>query len=332
MVVTPDAVRAWGKHAHGSPLYAHLVEVIAGDEGLMRVLNRIEHLPQMNLLVGGVHYMLMRGFDPSLAAWYQSLVDDPLPVDQVDSAFRSFVLEHEEELVELGNTRYTQTNECRRCIALMPGVMTASFERFHLVEIGTSAGLNLAMDRYQYRFGDLEWGPYSTVLLEGEWRGRRFPLHDIEVVSRIGLDLNPILPADSDARQWLDALIWPEHTERRARLRHALDLVSGLDLELITGDALDTLPAVLDRIPSGEPVVVMNAFTLGQFTPEGRARVEEICETARLARPLHRVSMEVLDKEDDWARLSVASEGTPARIGQAQPHGEWIELWDQARP
>lgn len=332
MVVTPDGVRAWGNHAHGSPLYAHLVGVIAGDEEMMRVLNRIEHLPQVNLLVGGVHYLLMGGADQVLAGWYRSLVEDPLPVDDIDPVFRSFVLRHEDELVELGRTRYTQTNECRRGIALLPAVMTAGFDRFHLVEVGTSAGLNLALDLYHYRFGDLEWGPESTVVLEGEWRGHRVPLHAIDVLSRTGLDLNPIRPGDHDARLWLDALIWPEHLERRARLRHALEMVSGLGLEMVAGDALDTPPGVLGRFPEGEPAVVINAFTLGQFTSEGQARVEEICDTARARRPVHRVSMEVLDKEDEWARLAVSSEGSLVNIGQAHPHGEWVELWDQARP
>lgn len=332
MWVAPDGVRAWGKHAHGSPLYAHLVEIVANDGDLMRVLNRIEHLPQVNLLVGGVHYLLMRGADPTLAAWYPSLVDDPRAVDEVDAAFRSFVLGHEEELVALGNTRYTQTNECRRCIALLPAVMTAPFDAFHLVEIGTSAGLNLAMDRYHYVFGDLEWGPESTVVLEGEWRGRRFPLHDIEVLSRTGLDLNPISPDDTDAHRWLDALIWPEHAERRERLRAALKLVSGLSPTMVAGDALETLPEVLERLPAGEPAVVLNSFTLIQFTQEDRAKVEEICDGARSGRSVYRVSMEVLDKEDDWSRLAVADEGALVSIGQAHPHGEWVELTDQARP
>jgi hypothetical protein len=329
---TPEGVRDWGKHAHGSPLYAHLVEVIAADSEMMRVLNRITHLPQLNLLLGGVHHLLMGGADPRLAAWYASLVEDPLPVDQIDPVFRLFVLEHEEEIVELGSSRYTQTNECRRCIALLPGVMTAPFERFHLIEIGCSAGLNLALDRYHYRVGGLEWGPESTVLLEGGSRGAEIAFHEIEVLSRIGLDLNPILPGDTDSRQWLDALIWPEQSERRARLRHALELVSNLEVAMIAGDALDTLAPVMDRLPEGEPVMVMNAFALRQLTPEGRDRVEQICDIARSSRPVYRVSMEILDKADDWARVSVGSEGTPVQIGQAHPHGEWVEIWDQARP
>ena len=326
MWVTPEGVRDWGKHAHGSPLYAHLVEVIAADSELMRVLNRIEHLPHVNLLLGGVHYLLMGGADSELAGWYGSLVDNPLPAAEIDPIFRRFVLEHEEQIVELGNTRYTQTNECRRCIALLPAVMTAPFERFHLIEIGASAGLNLGLDRYHYRFGDQEWGPESPVLLEGETRGSEVPLHDVDVLSRTGLDLNPILSGDTDSQQWLDALIWPEQDERRARLLQALELVSSLGLEMVAGDALDILPGVLGQLPSGEPAIVMNAFTLGQLTLEARDGVEEICDMARAERPVYRVSMEILDRADEWAKVSVAGAGVPVPIGQAHPHGEWVEF------
>jgi hypothetical protein len=332
MWTSPEGVRAWGKHAHGSPLYAHLVEVVAADEELMRILHRIEHLPHVNLLLGSVQYLLLRGNDDHLTNWYASVVDDPFPVDEVDPVFRAFLLEHEEEIVALANTHYTQTNECRRCIALLPAVMTSPFDRFHLVEIGTSAGLNLALDRYHYDFGDLEWGPGSLVVLEGEWRGERIPLREIEVLSRTGLDLNPILPGDIEAQQWLDALIWPEQRDRRARLRDAMKLVSNLDVEMVTGDALETLPGVLDRLPPGEPAVVMNAFTFGQLSLEGRDHVEEISDAARATRPVHRVSLELLANADEWARISIADYGALVQIGQAHPHGEWVELWDQARP
>jgi hypothetical protein len=332
MWTSPEGVRAWGRHAHGSPLYAHLVDVIAGDEELMRILHRIEYMPQVNLILGSVHFMLLRGADGQLAAWYASLVEDPLPVNEVDPVFRAFLREHEEEVVQLANTHYTQTNECRRCIALLPAVMGSPHARFHLIEIGTSAGLNLALDRYRYDFGNLQWGPDSTVVLEGEWRGRRFPLREIEVLSRIGLDLNPILPEDVEAQQWLDALIWPEQKERRARLRDAMTLVSSLTVELVEGDALETLPAVMDRLPSGDPAVVMNAFTFGQLTPEGRDRVEEICDTERAKRPVFRVSLELLANANEWARLSTSNHGPLVQIGQAHPHGEWVEFWDQARP
>jgi hypothetical protein len=151
-------------------------------------------------------------------------------------------------------------------------------------------------------------------------------LRDFEVLSRIGLDLSPIYPADDDAKRWLDALIWPEHAERRARLRTALDLVASLAVELVAGDALVTLPGVLAGLPPGEGAVVVNSFTLIQFTPEERDRLERISDEARSNRPVFRVSMEVIDKKDDWALLWTDDGAGPKRVGQAHPHGEWIEL------
>jgi hypothetical protein len=207
--------------------------------------------------------------------------------------------------------------------------MTAPFDRFHLIEIGASAGLNLALDLYRYRWGDREWGPPgSEVNLHGESRGSEFPLHEIEVLSRTGLDLDPIAPGDAESRNWLDALIWPEQVERRDRLRAALDLVAGIDLDLVQGDAVDTLPEVLSGLPAGEPVVVMDAFSLNQLSRPGRARVEEIAEEARKRRRVFRVSMELLEVDDEWAKLAVADGPVLRPVGQAHPHGEWLELWD----
>lgn len=326
-VITPEQVRSWGRHAHGSPLYAHLVRVIAVDDALMEVINRIRHQPQVNMLLGAVHYLLLGGAGAELAGYYRSLTSAPLPPDQVDDAFREFVLANEREIVEIGNSRYTQTNECRRGVALLPLVMTAPFNRFHLIDLGASAGLNLALDLYHYQWGDLEWGPESALTLTAENRGAGFPLHEIEVASRIGLDLHPIDPGDTDSRNWLAALIWPEQVERRHRLRAALDLVAGIDIQLVQGDALETLPGVLSGLPGREPAVVMDAFSLNQLSPSGREQVEQIAEDARSNREVFRVSMELLDIDDEWAKLAVADGPQLSPVGRAHPHGEWVEIW-----
>ena len=325
--VTLHYLQDWGKHTHGSPLYAELVEVIGGDAELLRVINRIEHRPPPNLLFAAVQYLLMDQPDADLAAYYPSLRGDALPPDGVGSVFREFVLDHEEEIVALGNSRYTQTNEARRCVALLPLVMMAAFHRFHLVDIGTSAGLNLGLDLYRDRFDDRGWGPPSPVVLHTESRGAEVPLHEIEVLSRTGLDLNPIDPGDSDGRRWLDALIWPEHHERRDRLRRALGVVSDIPIEMVAGDALRTLPRVLASLPAEEPAVVMNSFAMAQLDPEGRAHIEEIADRAREQRPVFRAIMELFDASDDWARLVVDDGSGLKTVGQAHPHGEWIELF-----
>ena len=187
---------------------SHLAEVVASDPDLMRVINRIENQPGPNLLFAAVQFLLIENPTHDLARFYPNLTSTPRPFQEADDVFKTFTLANEEKIVEIGCTRYTQTNECRRCAVLLPAVMRAPFHSFHLVDLGTSAGLNLAMDKYRYQWGDLGWGPDSPVILMAESRGELIDPHDIEILTRTGLDLNPIDPAIPEERLWLEALIW----------------------------------------------------------------------------------------------------------------------------
>lgn len=328
--VTADYMREWARHAHGSPLYAQLCEVVARSPDLLRVVSRIQNRPPPNVFFAAVQYLLMKGQGPDLARFYASLVEDPLSPEHIGQPFRDFVLAHEDRIVELGRNRYTQTNESLRCTALLPAIWRTGCTRFHLVDLGASAGLNLLVDRYRYRWNGVEWGPRSPVVLETELRGAAPVPSDIEVLSRIGLDLNPIDPDDLEARLWLEALIWPEHTRRRQRLRAALEMASGADVEMVAGSALDTLPGVLSGLPGSDPVVVMHSFTLNQFTRDERRRVTEIIETARDARRVVRAFFEHMAREDAWHRIGIDTGSGQTVIGQGHPHGEWVEFY--ARP
>lgn len=323
-------MRDWARHAHGSPLYAELSEVVAQSDDLLRVINRVENRPPPNVLFAAVQFLLMRGEDAELARFYPSLEDDPLPVGEVAAPFQEFVLAREESIVELGRTRYTQTNECRRCVALLPAIWETGFTRFHLVDVGTSAGLNLLFDRYRYRWDGIEWGPESPVLLETELRGNAPVPKEVEIVSRTGLDLNPVDVNDPDDRLWLEALVWPEHAERRRRLDSALEMLSSEDVEMVTGSALDTLGPVLDRLPAADPVVVMHSFMLHQFTSEERSEFEDIVASERSRRPIARVFLEHMQREAAWHTIGVDIGDGGRAIGQGHPHGEWVEFY--ARP
>lgn len=328
--VTPEYMREWGRHAHGSPLYQRFVELVASDSELLRVINRIGHRPPPNMLFAAVQFLLMSDPDWPLAAFYPNLTDEPKPVEEVDHAFKEFVLANEDEIERIGGSRYTQTNECKRCVALLPGVWFTGLERFHLVEIGASAGLNLAMDEYGYRWGDVEWGASSSLLLEAGSTGGKVKPRELEIASRTGLDLSPIDPADPEDRDWLLALIWPEHHERRQRLEQALSLASKVPMELLAGSALDTLPEVLEGLPADEPAVVVNSMALIQFTRPEREELYAIIERAARRRPVRRVSFEFLAAGDEWVTVAADRGRGLAQIGQAHPHGEWLELY--ARP
>jgi hypothetical protein len=305
--------------------------VIADDAELIAVLNAIEHPPRHNVLFAGVQYLMARDGGGELGRYYPNFSRDHLDGGGVAKPFREFVLTHSDELIEIGRTRYTQTNECRRCVALLPGIWATPAVEFHLIDFGASAGLNLQIDRYRYSWGDVSWGPEgSPVRLGTEMRGDHVFPREVAILSRTGLDLSTIDPADSDARRWLEALVWPEHDDRRRRLRAALDLATQFPSELISGDALQTLGPAIDRLPPGEAVVVLNSFILNQLPPADGERLNELIATRRAERPIFRVSMEWLDRDAEAAWLEV-DDGTGLwRIGAAQPHGEWIELY--ARP
>lgn len=328
--VTAEYMRDWARHAHGSPLYAELCEVVARSPEMLRIVSRIENRPPPNVFFAAVHYLLMKGGDSDLARFYPSLVDDPLSPEHVGGPFREFVTAREETIVELGRTRFTQTNECRRCVALLPAIWATGFSRFHLIDVGASAGLNLHVDRYRYRWDGVEWGVDSAVYLETESRGKAPVPADIEVMSRTGLDLNPIDPNDPEDRLWLEALVWPEHGERRQRLQTALEMASEVPVDMVTGSALDTLGPVLDGLPAGEPAMVMNSFTLNQFTPEERGQFARILAHARERRPVARVFFEHMRSEDAWHTIGIDMAPGEAVLGQGHPHGEWVEFY--ARP
>lgn len=328
--LTPGQVREWGIYAKTSPLYARLVEVVADDGEMMRVLNSIEHTPKPNMLFAGVQYLMHREGGEELAEFYPNFSSEPRDVAGVDDVFRAFVLSHESDLIEVGRTRYTQTNECGRCVALVPAIWLLPTSRFHLIDLGASAGLNLRFDAYHYRWGDTSWGPDSAVELRSESRGAPIIPRDLTVLSRTGLDLDPVDPGDPDSRLWLEALIWPEHHERRDRLVAALDLASRIPAETRAGDGLETLGPSLDDLPADEPTVVINSFVLNQFSVEQRAEVAEIIAKARLSRQVYRVSLESIGRDDGTASLEIDVGSGLHDVGQAWPHGDWVEIY--ARP
>jgi hypothetical protein len=328
--LTPQAVEHWGRHAGGSPLYAHLAGVIASDGELMRVLNDIEHPPQPNVLFAGVQYLLMKDPDQELASFYPNLTDRSAPVEATGTPFREFVLANEPELLEIGRTRYTQTNESRRCTALLPAIWETRVTEFHLVDIGTSAGLTLLMDRYRYRWDGLEWGPISPVTLECRLRGRAPLPQPLELLSRTGLDLHPLDLADPDDRIWLEALIWPEQVDRRRRIQDTIDLHRDIDMELVAGNASESLGPTLAGLPGDDPIVVMHSFALNQFTPDQRAAVDDALARVRRSRTAWRVSLELVELSDEAPELAIDDGSGPKVVGQAHPHGEWLDLY--ARP
>ena len=107
-----------------------------------------------------------------------------------------------------------------------------------------------------------------------------------EVVWRAGLDLNPLDVTDPADVAWLDALIWPEHAHRRARLRAAAAVAAADPPLLVRGDLVDDLPALAAQAPAGATLVVFHTSVLYQVPAPRREAFAELVRGA--ARTLDR--------------------------------------------
>ncbi len=254
------------------------------------------------------------------------------------AVLRAALLDRWDVLVPTIMARSTQTNEAARCATLLP-VLAGIPGPLALIEVGASAGLTLLPDRYSYRYVlddgstaavDPADGP-SDLVLECRLHGIRPPASLPDVVWRAGVDLSPIDPHDADGGAWLENLVWPEHHERRDRLRAALQVARRERVEVVRGDLLDHLPDLVERAPTGATVVVYHSAVLAYLEDEDRRRFRQLVE--RL--PVRWVSNEGLRVLPEISALAgsppaggglhllTALDGVP--VGWAQAHGR--HLW-----
>ena len=320
-----------------SPLYAALSGSIAEDIDVLGIASSARGRPVPNLLFAAVHYLLMSGADSTLSSFYPSLTPDPRPNSVAYPHFREFCLAHESAIRDLLSTRLVQTNEVGRCSYLLPAFSLIADENpglpLSLVDIGTSAGLHLLWDRYSYEYGDgVHTGDTSSpVKIMAEVRGSispPIPSNFPEVAFRIGLDLNPVRLTDPDSALWLRALIWPEHEGRAAQLKAAIRLAIDNPPTLVAGNALETLPDILGRIPADSTLCIFHNYTLNQFSLEDRRRFDAILDEYSMDRDAHLLSGEGLWGHD-YATLELVSirgsNRLSRRLANVDYHGRWLE-------
>lgn len=322
------------------PLYDRLATAIAEDESLQTLAALAQPgQPPANLLFGAVHYILLGGAEHPLAAFYPHLAgssatpsDDPFPL------FRDFCAAHDWELRQIIPARVTNTNEVRRSTLLYPSftsIARAAKQPLSLIEIGPSAGLNLAFDRYQYRYqapgsaetacGDLT----SPLILPCEARGTRRPTldpHPPAIVSRIGLELNPVDLTKEEDRRWLQALIWPCPTERMAMLREALAIAVNSPPTIRAGDAVTLLPAALAEVPGDAHPVVFHSHVTYQFPQAAKDALDAVLIESGRVRTISRLALEWDGGEYPIQWMIYRNGEVEQRLlGLSDPHGAWLE-------
>ena len=330
------------------PLYVAICHAVADDPNLLALMR---HAPptqvRPNLLLAALHERVLAGSTQDLREYYPSAGGQRSPDAELPELLRRFVQVHESRIIESLARRSTQTNEIGRCAVLWPAlteVARASGKTdLALFDFGSSAGLNLGVDRYRYDYGDQpQLGAADGPVVHSRWHGAPPPpITPWRIVERLGVDPKPIDVRDEAAVNWLRACLWPHDIERMARLQAAVALAraSG-DRVKQAEDGLAVLTTWLDGLPAGVQAVLFNSWVLAYFSQPDFARHRERVAALVKERGLIEISAEVIELAPAdlapppactvsdpqsptlWTLQSRA--GTRA-LAWSHGHGKWLE-------
>lgn len=269
-------------HSSPSPLYASLTDEIVKDDELLGLCEYIRPgQPAPNMLLGAVHYLLLKNVHHPLSNYYASITPYVKDVKDAFPLFKKFCSLYREEIISLLQTKLVQTNEVRRTAYLYPSfsyIYSQTRKPLAIIELGTSAGLQLLWDRYSYCYGGTEHfgNSQSSVTITSQIIGTNKPyLSKVSppVSNRIGLDLHINDVTNDEDYSWLMALIWPEHHKRRELFKGAAEMVAKTDLELIEGDGIQMIPEIASHIPHSSILCIFHTHVANQFSEKQKQQL-----------------------------------------------------------
>ncbi|MET0307290.1 MAG: DUF2332 domain-containing protein [Sphingomonas sp.] len=282
-------------------------------------------------LIGGLHALHRRGV-PELAPVFTGAVTDP---DAVAAILHRVFVAHDVELLPWLDGP-PQTNEAGRSAGLMTGILHLAQRygpKFEVLEIGSSAGLNLLIGRYRFDLGGVRTGPAdSPVAIQPEWRGPPPPDAPVEILSARGVDIQPLdLSGTRDAER-LQAYCWVENVERQARLEKTIAMVRAEGVDLVRGDAADWVEARLAE-PQAEGVTrVLMHSVVWQYLPDAtQHRIADAMQAAgERATPERPLGWVMMEPNRDLHRHEVRVRGWPGDtpmqlVALTHAHGAWVE-------
>ena len=305
----------------GSPLYTALLghaadDLLAGGPAAGVLDGHLASLWPSALglrMLGGVHALVLTGQAPELAAFYPSAggTADPGPGYARAWAATRQVLADRRDAVCAWLDRPPQTNEVGRSASLVGGFLVVARDTglpLRVLEVGSSAGLNLRFDRYWYETDGAGYGDAgSPVRFTDLWEDGRPPFDaPVQVAERRGCDRDPIDAGTEDGRLTLLSYVWPGQTQRFTMLRAALDVAADAPVAIDRADIPAWLAERLDEPAPGRATVVFHSITWQYLTDGERATAEAALVTAG-ARATH-------DAPLAWLRLEPSADLTHAEL------------------
>ena len=333
--------------ANGAPVTARVVAgiaaVLASGQG-GPFLDRIrgwQGPPLADALplrgAGGLHALHLAGGEPALDAIYRGE-----PAEEA-AVIGEVVARREADLLPWLDGP-PQTNEAGRSANFIVALLWLAGRglppRFECLELGSSAGINLMIDRYHYGLGGVEVGPKDAAMrFKPEWRGPPPADRAIEIISTKGCDVAPVDLTDPAQALRLKAYVWPEHTERFARIEIAIAEARKRAPAMVAKNAADFIEAELAKPQAPFTTRVVMHSIMWQYVPHDQQARASVAIEAAGARatpdtPLAWVSLEA-NRTVHMHELTVRywpGGGSRVKLGTAHAHGAWLAALETPEP
>jgi hypothetical protein len=342
---------------HSSPFTARLMALTISwlecedrpeAQDAMAMLSALEPEPLAAAVplrwAAALHRLALQGLQPWCSLWPSTQAPDtPAPSGERYHACFAQAWREQQPLLQPMLRSAPQTNEVARSAMLLPGLLllqsTHPRHRLHLLELGSSAGLNLLPD--------------APLTLRSEWQGPLLPAdvrqRPLDIQQRQGCDLNPLplspavgpqgaAPALAEAHaRHLLSFVWADQTERLARLKAAIGHVrttAGASLMLHRQPAHAFLSAQLGQaVAAGTLRVVFHSIVWQYLSSAEQQQLRQLMAAAgaqaSAERPLAWLRMEPpAPDEAVELRLTQWPGGQEQRLALCHPHGShlrWLE-------
>ncbi len=347
------------RHTERDDLYTRMGLIFADDPELASLLLAARPTQRNPPLVfAAIHFLLLSGVRHPLRTHFATCTEQPTTSDPA-ADLRDFVATHHDAIVELVATRSTQTNSVERSTVLLLLLARLGDEAgpIGLVDVGTSGGGTLLLDRYTHHYtrdvtcpdgasvttvagpDALEPALDLVTMVEGP---APLPGRMPTIGWRLGIDQSPIDLDDPAEVRWLLACVWPGDLPRFARLQRAMEAVRADRPDVRRADAVDDLEAVLATVPDGLHPTLTTSWVLNYLPPVRQQEFLTVLDRVATTRDLTLITFESPRRtpglavpkgwEDSdetvlgWYRWRDGRR-TVQHVATAHAHGRWVRWW-----
>ncbi|GAB5361068.1 hypothetical protein AAMO2058_000683000 [Amorphochlora amoebiformis] len=334
----------------GSPFTARVLRLLRQNPLKNQLVrNKLEEIKDPHSgyvplrITGALHHLVITEKDLNLAELYppNSQLSDRDLLEGIQNAIDS----NPEIFLDYLKSP-PQTNEVGRSGFILPCLLQASRDfrlPISLLEIGSSAGLNLQLDHFHYTYGQSAWGDCcSSVDITPNMRGEKLPnlSGNLRIISKRGCDLNPIDITDKEARVRLLSYVWPDQLNRKKNLAGALDIAYNHNREYIVEkeSAESWVKKELGRDTPGSTKVLFHTVMWTYLPDNIKKDIENSIKKAgaktTIHSPLVHITFEEPTGEKDasryltmqsWPGVNGRPAGEKVVLAVGCSHGNWIK-------